>query len=172
MHVCPVAVQSLQVPPRLPQVVLLGFWQLPPWQHPVRQLRKLQLPPPEEPLDDPEELPLDELLVGAAHDPLWHVWLNDVQSLHVPPWVPQDESSRPELQLPFESQHPLVQVAAQPVLLLPSSPVGLLEGAASSLDALLSSPEGVFRPGPVLVGIGAASRMMPASCGLVGWLWL
>jgi hypothetical protein len=47
----------------------------PPWQQPVRQVRRLQLPPPPlEPLDEPDELPLadppDELLVLSAHDPL------------------------------------------------------------------------------------------------------
>jgi hypothetical protein len=88
-----------------------------------------------------------------------------VQSLQVAPWIPQEESSRPELQLPFASQHPM-HVAAQ--LLLPSSPEMTVlpssDDDASSLDpAASSSPVGLFRPGPVLVGIGAASTG-PASC--------
>ena len=75
------------------------------------------------------------------------------------------------MQLPFESQHPM-HVAAQPLLLsspemtvLPSS-----DKDASSLDPGPSSPVGLFRPGPVLVGIGAASTG-PASCIGVGILW-
>jgi hypothetical protein len=47
----------------------------PPWQQPVRQVRKLQLPP-RPPLEEPDELPEeepllppDELLVAAPHAP-------------------------------------------------------------------------------------------------------
>jgi hypothetical protein len=179
LHVWPVAVQSLQLPPKVPQVALLDFMHDPPWQQPLRHVSKLQLPPPplDEPLEEPEELPLDppdELLVTSAQDPLWHVWLMDVQSLQVAPWTPQDESSMPELQLPFASQHPVqvVEQALAPPLSSPDTVVLPLDDDdddASSLDPVVSSP-GVFRPGPMLVAIGAAS-MAPESCVATGVVW-
>jgi hypothetical protein len=169
LQVWPLVVQSRQLPPKLPHVVLLDLMQVPPWQQPVRQLRKLQLPPPDEPdelPDEPEEPPLadppDELLIAAAHDPLWQVWPIDVQSLHVEPWIPQAESKVPLLQLPFMSQHPM-HVGAQALAALP---VSALEPDPSSPDAvpLSSLPVGVFSPGPVFVGAGgAASTTTPAS---------
>jgi hypothetical protein len=173
-HVWPLAVQSLQVIPRLPHVVSLLFMQVPPWQQPLRQLPRLQPrpPPPDEPDELPEELPLedplddplDELLVGSPQVPAWHTWFTPVQSLQVEPWVPQAESSIPELQDPFMSQHPVVHVAAQALAALPPSPPAL-EEASSPEELPLSSPEGIFRPGPVDVGIGgAASAAGPASC--------
>jgi hypothetical protein len=71
-------VQSVQLPPKLPHVVLLDRMHDPPWQHPFRQLSKLQLPPPSEeldelPSDEPKEVPLDEPLDDPdpdVHDPL------------------------------------------------------------------------------------------------------
>lgn len=68
--------QSLHVPPKLPHVVSLARMHDPPWQHPFRQLRRVQLPvrpPLEEPDELPDELPLDdpldELLVGSPQAP-------------------------------------------------------------------------------------------------------
>jgi hypothetical protein len=76
LHVCPLVVQSLHVPPKLPHVVLLARMHDPPWQQPFRQLRRLQLPvrpPLEEPDELPDELPLDdpldEPLVVLLHAP-------------------------------------------------------------------------------------------------------
>jgi hypothetical protein len=173
MHVCPVAVQSLHELPKLPHVVELGFMHVPPWQQPVRQLSKLQLPPPDEPEELPDELPLedplDELLVALPHDPPWQLCIAEVQSLHVAPWTPQAESLVPGLQAPFVSQHPLHD-AAQPLAALSVAP--LEPDPSSPEDAPLSVPSppvGVFRPGPVLVGAGAASSTAtPASCTVTG----
>lgn len=171
----------MQELPRFPQVVVLGFMQVPPWQQPVKQLSALQLPPPEPPLDDPDELPLedpDELPLedpdSAAHAPLWHVWLVAVQSTHDDPCSPHAESSVPMPQLPFASQQP-PQFAAQP-LPLASSPV-----APSSPALAPSSPDEppltsplllpllpllplLFKPGPSSVaGADDAASTTPAS---------
>jgi hypothetical protein len=146
---------------------------VPPWQQPVRQLRKLQLPPPpdepDELPDEPDELPLEDPLdepLALPHDPPWQVWCDEVQSLHVAPCTPQAESSVPGLQAPLLSQHPLVHDAAQPLAALSVAPLG--PEPSSPEDAPLSVPSppvGVFRPGPVLVGAGAASSTAaPASC--------
>jgi len=86
-HVCPVVVQSLQDPPRFPQVASLGFAQEPPAvQHPVRHVRRLQLPPPpledepdELPLDDPEEEPDELPLDDPEEEPL-----DPVPPVHAP----------------------------------------------------------------------------------------
>jgi hypothetical protein len=69
----------------------------------------------------------------------------------------------PELHDPFMSQQPM-HVAAQPLAALPPSPPAL--EASSPEELPLSSPDvGVFKPGPVEVGIGgAASTAAPASC--------
>lgn len=185
-----VVVQSLQALPRLPHVVSLGFMHLPPWQQPVRQLSRLQLPPDdplddpeelplddpdelplEEPLDDPEELPLDEPV--PAHDPLWHVWLVTVQSTQPVPPMPHAESSLPPAQLPLVSQHP-PQTAEQP---LASSP--LASSPMTTEPLLLPLPLPVpllelplpppllllFRPGPLdEEGSDDASSGAAASC--------
>jgi hypothetical protein len=134
----------------LPQLVVLGFMHVPPWQQPVRHVSKLQFPPPrlpdDDPLDEPDDDPLDpELLpdddVEPAHVPAWHDWLLPVQSTHDTPLKPHAESSRPTLQLPFESQQP-PQVAAQPPLA--SSPES--SAVASSVATL---PELLVLPPPV-----------------------
>ena len=141
------AEQSLHEPPKLPQVVALDFMHVPPWQQPLRQLRRLQFPPlPDELPDDdpldPELLPDDE--VEPEHVPAWHDWLLPVQSTHDTPLKPHAELSRPTLQLPFESQQP-PQVAAQPPLA--SSAVASSVTAPSSPVATL--PELPVLPPPV-----------------------
>jgi hypothetical protein len=146
-QVWPVVVQSLHVAPRVPHVALLVFMQLPPWQHPLRQLRRLQFPPPppllllddELPLLDPDdELPLLLDDMGPEQTPVWHDWLVPVQSTHDAPFNPHAESSRPTLQLPAESQQP-PQMAGQPPPSSPlSSPSSLV--VASSPAAAPSSP--------------------------------
>jgi len=94
LQVWPVAEQSLHVLPRVPHVAVPDFMQVPPWQQPLRQLSRLQLPPPEPdelPLDDPDELPLDDPELpleppdDPAQEPLWHDWVVPVQSAHVLP---------------------------------------------------------------------------------------
>ncbi len=176
------AVQSLQLPPRLPHDVLLDFMHVPPWQQPVKQLNVLQLPPPEPPLDDPEDDPLDDPLDDpeddplddpdvSAHDPPWQTWLLAVQSTHETPCRPHAELSVPFVQLPLESQQPL-QIAAQPLL---SSPEPLASSLMTVLPLLLPLPLPplllppllllplLFRPGPLDEGAAAASEA-PASC--------
>jgi hypothetical protein len=176
LHVCPVAEQSLQAFPRLPHVAVLDVMQVPPWQQPLRQVSRLQLPPPpdelplddpdELPLDEPDELPLDEPDV-AAHAPLWQDWLLAVQSTHDKPCAPHDVSSVPSVQLPFESQQP-AQIAAHPPPsseLLASSPVTVAsspELPEPVVSSPLLPPLLLFNPGPLSVGAGAAS-VRPAS---------
>jgi hypothetical protein len=178
----------------LPHVALLAFMHVPPWQQPLRQLSRLQLPPddpeelplddPEElPLDDPEELPLDEPLddpeelpldepVPRAHDPLWHVWPVTVQSTQAVPPMPHAEVSLPPAQLPLMSQHP-PQIAAQPPASSPlaSSPMTtepLLLPLPLPLPLLvLPLPPPLlleFRPGPLDEEGSDASSGAAASC--------
>ena len=154
---CPVAVQSLQVVPRLPQVDALGFMHVPPSQQPFKQFRRLQLPPPPEeplPLDDPDELPLllpDDDVDAPEHVQLWHDWPVAVQSMHDPPLTPHTDGSRPVLQLPLESQHP-PQTAAHPVVASSPAPSSAL--LASSVAAPSSPGETLpelFEPVPLLI---------------------
>ena len=77
--------------------------------------------------------------------------------------TPQAESAEPMLQDPFMSQQPM-HVEAQALAALAPSP--LAPDASSPEGAplpLSSSPVGVFKPGPVEVGIGAASTGGAAS---------
>jgi hypothetical protein len=147
LHVCPVVEQSLHALPRLPQAVVLVFvMQVLPWQQPVRQLSRVQLP--DVPPDEPDELPLAEPdglppedPEPVAHDPLWQVSLATTQSTQSAPCSPQTESSVPSLQVPFTSQQP-AQVAAQ---LPPSS-----EALASSPAVVASSPPELPLSSPLL----------------------
>jgi len=146
------AEQSLHEPPRLPQVVVLDFMHVPPWQQPLRHERKLQLPPPpdELPLDDPldpELLPDDE--VERAHVPAWHDWLLLVQSTHDTPLKPHAESSRPTLQLPFESQQP-PQVAAQPPLASSPESPAVASSVAAPSSPVAMPPELFVLPPPLM----------------------
>jgi hypothetical protein len=151
----------------LPHAVLLDLMQLPPWQQPLKQLRRLQLPPPpEEPEDEPDELPVppDELLVALVHDPAWQTCMTVVQSLHVEPCMPHAVSEPPELHDPFMSQHPM-HVEAQALMALAPSPLALDASSPEDGPLPLSSPPPTLelRPGPVDVGIGAASTAGAAS---------
>jgi hypothetical protein len=138
---------------------------LEPDELPLDEPEELPLDEPEElPLEEPDEDPLDDPDVDA-HDPLWQAWCVAVQSTHDNPCAPHDVSSVPRVQLPFESQQP-AQIAWQPPpssVLLASSPAM----AASSPEPVVSLPLPpplplLFKPGPLLVGAGAAS-MVPAS---------
>jgi hypothetical protein len=99
LHDWLLAVQSLQVLPRLPQVVSLFFMHVPFWQQPVRQLLALQLPPLELPLDDPDDDPLEDPeelpLEDPEDDPL-------DEPLEDPDDEPLDDPEEPPLDDPVQ----------------------------------------------------------------------
>jgi hypothetical protein len=181
LQVWPVVVQSLHVPPRLPQVELLACMQVPPWQQPLRHVRRLQVPPLP-PLDDVDD-PLDELLplllplledVEPPHVPVWHDCPVTVQSVHDAPFNPHADSSLPRLQLPDESQHP-PQTAAHPPPSSPPSGVLASSVVASSPPVvapelppapLLLRPTPLLSPEPLLDPLDDVA--LPASCVGVG----